>query len=204
MNNELDDMKNLWQGSPAPQNLLSAQDIERMLTKRSQNALQSIRNSILLELVIAVILCLWLLYAAIQANSFAERFAMLQLAFLISPCFIFYVLALKNLHKGISLRGSLHDMLKESVQFWQTALRVYFWGGVLLLPVVFMAMLGWRQQLYGLDNALFFTGNPMQMLLKALISWVVISAIVWGMIRVSYGKYVNKLKQCLAEMERAE
>ena len=96
MNNEFDDMKNLWQNAPTPQIALNADQIEVLLTKRSKNALQSLRTNLLFEFGVGIVLTAMLLYAAIQAENTVERFAILQLMFVIGPCFIFYFLALKN------------------------------------------------------------------------------------------------------------
>jgi hypothetical protein len=110
-------------------------------------------------------------------------------------------LALKNLKKGISMHQPLRLMLQESIQFWQLGLKVYFWGGVLLLPVVFMAARLWRQQTIGTDSLQFFTGSSTVILFKALLAWALVSAVVWILIKISYGKYIDKLKMCLKEMD---
>ncbi|MBC7777662.1 MAG: sigma-70 family RNA polymerase sigma factor [Phycisphaerae bacterium] len=109
--------------------------------------------------------------------------------------------ALKNLNKGISMHQPLRLMLKESIQFWQLGLKVYFWGGVLLLPIVFMAARLWRQQTIGTDSLQFFTGSTPVVMFKAALAWVSVSALVWVLIKFSYGKYVDKLKTCLNEMD---
>ncbi len=201
MNNEFDDMKNLWQNAPAAQIALNAQQIEALLAKRSKNALQSLRTNLLWEFALGIILTVLLLYAAIQAESTAERFAILQVMFVIGPCFIFYFLALKNLNKGISMHRPLRSMLEESIQFWQMALRIYFWGGVLLLPIVFFAARLWRQQTIGTGSLQFFTGSTPVILFKAVLAWALVSGLVWLLIKFSYGKYVDKLKTCLKEMD---
>jgi len=204
MTNEFDDMKNLWQNAPAPQIALSAQQIETLLTKRSKNALQGLRANLLWEFGLGIILTVLLLYAAIQAENTAERFAILQVMFVIGPCFIFYFFALKNLKKGISMHRPLRPMLEESIQFWQMALRIYFWGGVLLLPIVYFAARLWRQQTIGTGSLQFFTGSTPVILFKAVLAWALVSGLVWLLIKFSYGKYVDKLKTCLKEMDAVE
>jgi hypothetical protein len=201
MKNELDDMKNLWQNTPALLASMTAEQIEALLTQRSKSALQSLRTNLLLEFGFGLLLTAVLLYAAFRAESTVERFAILQVLFVLGPCFIFYFLALKNLKKGISMHQPLRQMLQESIQFWQLGLKVYFWGGVLLLPVVFIAARLWRQQTIGTDSLQFFTGSSTVILFKALLAWALVSAVVWVLIKVSYGKYVDKLKMCLTEMD---
>jgi len=200
MNNELDDMKNLWQNAPASQASMSAEQIETLLSQRSKSSLQNLRTNLLIEFSVGLMLTAVLLYAAFRAESTVERFAILQVLFVLGPCFIFYFLALKNLNKGISMHQPLRPMLKESIQFWQLGLKVYFWGGVLLLPVVFMAARLWRQQTFGSGSLQFFTGSSPVIFFKALSAWALVSAVVWGLIKISYGKYVDKLKTILKEM----
>ncbi len=204
MNNELDDMKNLWQNAPASQIALSAQQIEAILTKRSKNALQGLRTNLFIEFGLGIMLTAMLLYAAVQAESTAERFAILQVMFVIGPCFVFYFFALKNLKKGISMHRPLRPMLEESIQFWQMALRVYFWAGVLLLPIVYFSARLWRQQTIGTGSLQFFTGSTTLILFKAALAWIVVSAFVWALIKLTYGKYVNRLKTCLNEVDAVE
>ncbi len=201
MKNELDDMKNLWQNAATSQVSMTAEQIETLLAQRSKSALQRLRTNLLLEFGLGLLFTTILLYAAFRAESTAERFAVLQVLFVLSPCFIFYFLGLKNLNKGISMHKPLRLMLKESIQFWQLSLKIYFWGGVLLLPVVYMAARLWRQQTFGTGSLQFFTGSSTVILFKALLAWALVSAVLWGLIKVSYGKYVDKLKTCLSEMD---
>jgi len=201
MKNELDDMKNLWQTAPASQTTLSAEQIETLLAQRSKSSLQSLRSNLLIEFSLGLMLTAVLLYAAFRAESTTERFAILQVMFVLGPYFIFYFLALKNLNKGISMHQPLRLMLKESIQFWQLGLKVYFWGGVLLLPIVYMAARLWRQQTFGTGSLHFFSGSSTVILFKALFAWALVSAVVWVLIKISYGKYVEKLKTCLEEMD---
>lgn len=201
MNNEFDDMKNLWQNAPAAQIALNAQQIEALLAKRSKNALQSLRTNLLWEFALGIILTVLLLYAAIQAESTAERFAILQVMFVIGPCFIFYFFALKNLKKGISMHRPLRSMLEESIQFWQMALRIYFWGGVLLLPIVFFAARLWRQQTIGTGSLQFFTGSTPVILFKAFLAWALVSGLVLGFNQVFLRKICGQTENLLKEMD---
>jgi hypothetical protein len=204
MNNELDDMKNLWQNAAASQTSMNAAQIETLLTQRSKSTLQILRTNLLIEFSFGIIVTAILVYAAFQAKSTEARFAVLQVLFVLGPLFIFYFLALKNLNKGISMHQPLRPMLEESIQFWQMGLKIYFWGGVLLLPVVYLAARLWRQQTFGSGSLQFFTGSNPVIFFKAMLAWAMISALVWILIRISYGKYVDKLKTCLHEMDAVE
>jgi hypothetical protein len=204
MNNELDDMKNLWQNAAASQTSMNAAQIETLLTQRSKSTLQILRTNLLIEFRLGIIVTAILVYAAFQAKSTEARFAVLQVLFVLGPLFIFYFLALKNLNKGISMHQPLRPMLEESIQFWQMGLKIYFWGGVLLLPVVYLAARLWRQQTFNSGSLQFFTGSNPVIFFKAMLAWAIISALVWILIKISYGKYVDKLKTCLNEMDAVE
>ncbi|MFN0034143.1 MAG: hypothetical protein ACKVUS_03690, partial [Saprospiraceae bacterium] len=59
-------------------------------------------------------------------------------------------------------------------------------------------------QMMGNGEIQFFTGSTGVVVFKAAIAWFLTSALVWGLIKVSYWKHVEKLKKCLAEIEAAE
>lgn len=200
MKNELDDMKQVWQNNPAPVSPLDEQQLSAMLTQRSKTALTKLRNNLLLEAILGVALLLLLTRQAIVAPNDQARFAMIEMAFLILPLFIFYYYGLQSLKNGISFSGSLRESLKESIAFWERSLRVYFWGGMLIFPAVIIAAVSYRMGLNG-DSSIILFGDNSMILLKILGLTLFAGALVLVLIRFSYGIYVDKLKQCLAELQ---
>lgn len=200
MNNELDDMKKIWQNAPA-QASLGAQQIEALLSKRSKSAMANIRTNILVEFGLGIFITLLLLVAATQVSGESTRMALLQLTFLLSLFFPFYLLALKTLNKDLSLNRPLQQLLEEAIKFWQTALRIYFWGGVLLLPAVFIAVRWLRLQIMGTGNIQFFTGSTGLILLKSALAWLLVSVVFWELVRFSYWRHVERLQKCLDEFK---
>ena len=118
-----------------------------MLSARSKDALTKLRRNLYLEAAFGVFTTLAFATLAINTTNLSSRFALIQLALLMTPFLFFYYLAHKNLQSGISLTKPLRQTLQDSVRFWTLGLRLYFWGGMLLLPVILIAA-G-----YGLVNA---------------------------------------------------
>jgi hypothetical protein len=201
MNDELDNMKNLWQQSTLIAPALDAGQIETLLTTRSKSALTRLRTNLLFELVVGMGVMAVLLLGAVRTENQSARFAIAQLVFLMIPYFIFYYTAFKNLNKGISWTSSLRQMLEHAITFWQTSLRLYFVGSVLLMPVLFIIVRWWRLETFGTGTLQFFTGSTTMIWVKSILAWGLLAAMIWGLIRLSYGKYVDKLKGCLEELE---
>lgn len=201
MNHELDDMKQLWQNNPAPVSPLDEQQLSSMLSMRSKTALGKLRKNLLLEALLGVGLLVLLIRQAIVAPTDQARFAMIEMALLILPLFIFYYYGLQSLQKGLSFSGSLRESLQESIAYWERSLRVYFWGGMFLLPATIIAAASYRMGLNGETSILLYGSSTAVVLLKMLGLTLFAGAIVLVLIRFSYGIYVEKLKQCLAELQ---
>lgn len=203
MNDELDDMKQLWQNTPAAASTLDEQHVLTLISTRSKSALEHLRKNMLIETGFAVLVIIFLTYRTFTAPTEQVRFALIQLTLLLFPLFLFYYFGLQNLKRGISFTGNLKTALTESVAFWERALRLYFWGGLMLLPIIVIALIWYRMGIYGPGNALFFTGSTWVILTKFTVFIAVIAVIVWVLIRISYGVYVDRLKKCLKELEGA-
>lgn len=200
MNNELDDMKRLWQTAPdLTPGLESAQLLDK-LSARSKDALTKLRRNLYLEAALGVFATLAFAALALNTTNLSSRFALIQLALLMTPFLFFYYLAHKNLRAGISFNKPLRQTLQDSVRFWMQGLRLYFWGGMLLLPVILIAAGWWRMSLVGIDHIWLFSGKNSDILLRIGVIWGLVGLLVWGLIYVSYGIHVRRLKKCLAEL----
>lgn len=201
MNHELDDMKQLWQTAPELTPELETAQLLEMLSARSKDALTKLRRNLYLEAAFGVFTTLAFATLAINTTNLSSRFALIQLALLMTPFLFFYYLAHKNLQSGISLTKPLRQTLQDSVRFWTLGLRLYFWGGMLLLPVILIAAGWWRMTLVGIDHIWLFSGDNSAILLRIGVIWGLIGLLVWGLIYVSYGIHVRRLKRCLAELD---
>ena len=201
MNHELDDMKQLWQTAPDLTPELETTQLLKMLSARSKDALTKLRRNLYLEAAFGVFTTLAFATLAINTTNLSSRFALIQLALLMTPFLFFYYLAHKNLQSGISLTKPLRQTLQDSVRFWTLGLRLYFWGGMLLLPVILIAAGWWRMTLVGIDHIWLFGGSNSAILLRIGVIWGLIGLLVWGLIYVSYGIHVRRLKRCLAELD---
>ncbi len=204
MNNELDDMKQVWQNSSKAASTLDEQQVLSMLSARSKSALASLRNNLLFEALVGVVLVGVLIRLAVIAPNDQARFAMIQLCMLVLPLSIFYYYGLKSLNNGISLTGNVREYLEASIRYWERALRIYFWGGMMMLPTVIITAGWYRMSIMGETDIQMFGGSTVIVIAKILISTLIISISVWVLIRVSYGIYVDRLKKCLQELKKED
>lgn len=203
MKNELEDMKQIWQNASGSEASLTEQQLLNLLTMRSKTALTRLRSNLLLEAVLAVLVVAFFAYKCATASDEQTVFSLTQVCFIISPLFLFYYYGLKNLNKGISNTGDLQATLTEAVSFWERAIRLYFWGGMFLFPVFIIAINTYRSSLYGTESSLFYENSPMVVLGKTLAITALVGLVVWLLIKVSYGVYIRRLKNCLQELREA-
>lgn len=201
MKNDLEDMKSTWQNDQQPQEPLDSKRITAILTTRSKDALSRLQYNLIFEGIVGLIVLACIIRWIIVAPNSSARLAMLQIALLILPCFVFYYYGLKSLKTGVSMNGTLRESLHGAVSFWQRALRIYFWGGVILLPVFIIAVAWYRMNTVGLDHVYILQGSTPVVLLKIAALAAVVSIFIWILVRMSYGNYVDKLKACLTELE---
>jgi hypothetical protein len=200
MQNELEDMKNLWQGAAAQPDL-DAQQLENLLKMRSKSAFEKIRRNLMLEVGLGLVLIALLMVAIFYSPTETARLSTIQVLFVGLPVAIFYFYALQNLKNGLSFMGNLKDNLTQSIAFWKQALRIYFWYGVLTLPIIFIAVRWWRSSMMETEHLLFFTGSAAVIAVKMLAAWALFAAALWGMIHFSYAQWVKRLEKCLEEVQ---
>ncbi len=201
MNDELDNMKQIWQNSPTPAASLDEAAMLRLLVQRSNDAYSKLRRNLLFEAIFAVCCLVFIAFRIIKIQDTQAQMALLQLFVLIMPLFLFYYFGYKNLQKNDLPVGSFRETLQSNVQFWQRALRLYFWGGVLLFPIVVIA-LGWYQmRLDNIGSLVVFAGGPWVVLAKILGITIFASGLTWFLVRWSYGIYVERLRSCLRELD---
>ncbi|HND88757.1 MAG TPA: hypothetical protein PK971_10545 [Saprospiraceae bacterium] len=201
MHNDLESMKHLWQQSPSASPQWDDTHLGQMLRKRSRDAFSRLRTHLLIEAAFGVLVMGLFVYAFVRFPQTAARMAILQALSLISPLALFYYFGWRHLSQSRQQDGPLKELLRASVQYWERSLRLYFWGGALMLPALFITVLWWRSEA-GIYPIRFFTGSPWAIAVKAICAWAIACAAAWGLIWLSYGKYVRKLKDCLQEMER--
>jgi hypothetical protein len=193
-------MKNLWQSTPDAA-VLDEQQVLFMITKRSKSALTALRTNLLTEAVLAALVVLFLAFKAIHASNAQACMALLQICLLILPLFLFYYSGLKSLQKGVTLTQNLREYLREAVHFWESALRVYFWGGVMLFPLVIIAVGWYRMSMRGDYDIHIFGSTIWIIVLKTVGLTVIASLITKVLIQISYGVYIKRLRQYLQELE---
>jgi preprotein translocase subunit YajC len=200
MNDELDNMKQIWQNNPTAAASLDEVAMLRMIAQRSNDAYSKLRRNLLFEAIFAVCCLAFVAFRIIKVQDTQAQMALVQLFVLILPLFLFYYFGYRNLQKNDLAVGNFRESLQSNIQFWQRALRFYFWGGALLFPIVVIA-LGWYQMRLGSSGALVvFAGGPWVVLAKILGITIFASGLTWLLVRWSYGIYVDRLKNCLREL----
>lgn len=199
MNNELEDMKNIWQQAAARPDF-NPQQLEQILLQRSRDAMSQMRQNLYIEFGLGILITAAFVCGVIWSPGAQAKWAAVQALCLILPMFVFYYFAVKNLQKGVAMTGNLKESLRESLTFWNTALRAYFWYGVLIFPALFVAVRWWRLAVTGTGELQFFTGGNVVIALKMMLFWGFLAALLWGLIHYSYARWVQRLRDCLNEM----
>ncbi|MBL7827880.1 MAG: hypothetical protein JNJ57_14720 [Saprospiraceae bacterium] len=198
MKNELEAMKQVWQStqvSAVPEDKLGT-----LLVKKSVNMLTRLRNNLLIEAATALAVVLYLLWLFFNEPQQQARYALVQVLFLIIPTFVFYYYGWQNLRAGIRMTGSLKESLLAAIQFWSKALKIYYWGGLLLLPVLFVSARWYRLSTMATGQLGFFTGSTLMIWVKSLAAFLIVAIVLWGLVWLSYGMYLKRLKKCLEEL----
>lgn len=199
MNDDLENMKQIWQQGSAHTTQLDASEVEQLLRSRSHIAMRSLQNSIILEVTVAFVLCGMMVWGMFCAPTLYSGAAILQVLLLTIPMGIFYYKSWKQISTALQQNLPLKSMLGETIIYWERNTQLYYWFSIFLLPVVFLSVLWWRREVGGYPD--FFTGSVWVVITKFLVSWVSLCLLLWGLVWVSYGKHLNKLKAHLRQLE---
>lgn len=172
-----------------------------VLQQRNQTALKKLRSNLLLEIVLAVLLTLFLGWKLVVDEPLQAKAALIAILSQMAMLGFFYVNAWRHLNRTRKADLPLKQNLQEMLHFWRLALRQYFWGGVLLFPLFFIAVRLWRDAVFNTGPWTFFTGSPTVIALKGLAFWFVMSLLLWYLIHLSYGKHLQQIRKSLEELE---
>ena len=202
---ELDRLKQEWLQIPEPATVQhNIQEMEKLLSAKSNLAFYKLRKALYLEGCLAIVLLIGALYLLLTAETSGARLALIQLIFLGAPLLAFYYYGLRQIQDALAPQGALKTLLQQSVSYWKRLLFLYFWGGALLLPVFFIAAGMYRIHTVGVERVYVFQGDITTVALRIGVICVVCSILVWLLIRATYGAYVRELEACLKELSAAQ
>ncbi|OFZ27074.1 MAG: hypothetical protein A2437_16330 [Bacteroidetes bacterium RIFOXYC2_FULL_40_12] len=206
MMNELDNLRNAWKAISDRGSLkdYSAEEIKRIVKGRSNNELAKIRRKIITEWSVALLLSLAMVLYVRFINPGDTKFALAFIIIILAFSFIPY-------YKVIRLKFSNHTDLKtyltEFINRFEKLVRQYIRMSVFLMPLAGLGgfMLG-------------FHSAATQTEWHGLMKWINVLLILGFLVMISwggywlqqryfswiYGKNIQRLRECLADLEEAE
>lgn len=206
---ELDQWKDIWkeEGKLPPND---AQKLQSLLAKKSNSPVAKMKRNLKVELWFVIIgygAIILFYFLAFKGSMSAVSWFMLFIGLL-------FVIYFQRKNKLLTEMECLSCEVKSNLQKQTTTLekyiRFYLLGGTALAPVslVFFSWLFYVKARTNTNDNIFFPGpdNPMW---KAILAWMILTAIVTTIsyflnkcyVRKLYGKHVEKLKEVLREME---
>lgn len=202
---KLNDMKNVWQNSPAAAPLYEESELAQIIRRRSGEIVRKFNSYFMFE--IALNIGLIGLIAWYFLGRAANREAMLMgllLVFLLMPIFIFYVLGFRQLREVFREGETVRASLQRTLDYWQQAISLYFWIPMSIMPAIYIGLNLFKVLQHAPDDraaSLDFSWTGF--LLGALVFCVATGGLTWLLIQKTYYKlFVNKIKQCLEELDR--
>jgi hypothetical protein len=206
---ELDQWKDIW-NEEGEQPSKDAQKLRSLLDKKSKSPVAKMKRNLKVELWFIIIT-----YGAMILFYFlAFKGKMSEVSWFMLCIGLLFVVYYQRKNKLLTEMECLSCEVKSNLQKQTTTLekyiRFYLLGGTALAPVslVFFAWLFYVKARTNANDNIFFPGtdNPMW---KAILAWVILTAIVTTLfyflnkwyVRKLYGKHVEKLKEVLSEME---
>lgn len=206
-NDEMDELKSLWNAASGDDKKLNPEDLTSLIRQRSRSTMSDMRRMLLAESLLGIaFMILWLRIVPWLTPGNGEAYlAALQMALLtVMPLSYFYYAGFRHLSLGISSNARLVSALQQTIAYWDQALRLYFWGGVALLPAFLLSAVWFQNCRPG--EAFFKLDADTSW--QEVVAWVVAlsgftTIFVWISIKISYRKHVERLKACLQELEEA-
>jgi len=203
MKDELDNIKNAWKAiSEAGAGMeYSAEELHKIVRKRSNNELDKIRRKILLEWSLAIVLSVLLVLFIHLVNPADTRLALFFIGAILALSLMPYV---KVIRLKYSNHPDLRTYLREFIVQFNRLIQQYIRMATFVIPLA-----GLGGFLFGLHGATtpqewqqFFTG--FNVVLLVLFVAVISMAGYWLQRRYFkwiYGKNMQRLNNCLADLD---
>ncbi len=210
---ELDDLKNIWLSNI--ENDIGKQSVEQekiraLLSKRSTNIIDQLRKNLLAEMIVFMV-CLLLVATVPIYFKTKEIFILctLVVGIIFIPYLIYYIKKYQELRKFYSYNENIKLSLQLLIKQLEKYLNIYFWGSILLTPISgFLLGIGILYEMKALGFLLYFdvfsSSTIYTILSFALMLTLLSYPVMKWYIRKLYGKHLEKLKDCLKELEENE
>jgi len=207
---ELDDLKNIW--SSNIENDIGKQSVEQekirtLLKNKSTNIIDKVRTNLLREIIMFCV-CLLLVACVPVYLQTKEVFILCAIIVVVIfiPYLIYYLKKYRELKRFFSYNENMKHSLQLLIQQLEKYLSIYFWGSLLLTPVSgFLLCFVILYEMKALGFLLYFdvySSATLSMILSfALLLTLVSYPVMKWYIRKLYGQHLEKLKDCLKELE---
>jgi hypothetical protein len=202
MKDELDELKALWQYTEAPTTAeMDRLALRHLVARESQSAHSQFRRYLWFEFWLSVAMLLGLVYYFLTTDSAATRWLTGQLTAILLPFFYFYYRGFEQMKRGVRMDASLRDTLHASLFFWKKAVRIYFWGGTLLMAIALVCLLAYRAQPVGYQTFANNFGGWHTVILYFSLLMLVACATTWWLVDLTYGRFIRHLKKSLTDLD---
>lgn len=210
---ELDDLKNIWSSNiehDIGKQTLEKENIKALLRHKSVSIIDKLRRNLLLEIAMFFV-CL-LLIAGVPFYFKSKEIAIICIVvilFTFVPYLFYYIKKYKELQRFFSYHENIKSNLELLIVQLEKYLNIYFWGSLLLTPISgFLSGYAILYELKALGFLLYFdmfnSGTLTIILSFALLLTLLSYPIMKWYIRKFYGQYLEKLKDCLKELQEIE
>lgn len=210
---ELEDLKNIW--SSKIENDIGKQTIEQekiraLLKKKSTSIIDKLRKNLLGEIIMFCV-CLVLVACVPIYLQTKEVFIIcaLIITLIFVPYLIYYVKKYNELKRFFSYNQNIKSSLQLLISQLEKYLNIYFWGSLLLTPISgFLLGFAILYEMKALGFLIYFdafsSANLSLILSFALLLTLLSYPIMKWYIRKLYGQHLEKLKDCLKELNEIE
>lgn len=210
---ELDDLRHIWKDkidSNIDNQHMEQEKIRALLNRKSTNIIDKLRKNLLLEIAM---FCFCLLLIACVPVYFKSKEVTLLCVIVITvifiPYLIYYLKKYREFRQFFSYNQNIKSSLKALIAQLEKYLKIYFWGSLLLTPISgFLSGFAILYEMKALGFLLYFdvfSSATLSMILSfALLLTLISYPIMKWYIRKLYGQHLEKLKDCLKELEEFE
>lgn len=206
---DLEELKHLWKDnidSSVHRQQVNSEEIKTLLKAKSANIIDRLLQNLRIEIGVFMI-CL-LLIACVPFYFHAREVSivcLLVIGLIFIPYLFYYIKKYRELKKFYSYSASMKSHLEMMIAQLEKYLKIYFWGSIFLTPVTgFLSAFAILYQMKALGFLLYFDtfnyGILSYMLLFSLLLTLLSYPVMKWYIRKLYGQHLEKLKDCLKEL----
>ena len=210
---ELENLKDIWKQQIQPtidkQNIEKS-EIERLLKGRSTSILEKLKRNLLFEIALFGFCLLLVSAVPFYFNSTPVTIlCLIAVAVIFIPYLIYYIKKYNELKRFSVFHNDIKTSLQSLILQLEKFLKIYFYGSLFISPfAVFISALACLYEMKALGYLLYFdefSKPTLAMILSFALLFTLLSyPILKWYLRKLYGQHLEKLKDCLIELEEAE